>query len=415
MAETCKAAIRAGALLALAVMTTTFGIGADWNFEPVVELGAEHNDDVLTTTADVEDESDLSYTAAVTLAWRGTSPRSTTSFSYRPSYEGYSDYSELDNTAHVVSLGWEHQASRIWSWAADAIWSRQERARVFFDAPSLDLVALPRTRFDVLRGQVDATVSSGPRTALTLSMSQSRSSYDADEVDLGGEVLVLDDASTTSVALSYEHALSARRRMGVMLDAARNDAGLRGEIDTYSMVGTYGWTGRNDLSVTLRLGAGTTSVRSSGFDTSGNPLPAIDEQTYMVGGIDVRGGISRRATLSAGLDRDVTSGSGVSAPSETLSGYLAYDLRVARFSRIALFGRYAQRDTLDRVDEGIEVYPSSDTTSFRAEYRAALSRTWQMVLAGERFDQSSDSETLDIAYTIYSLSLRWAPATAAGR
>jgi hypothetical protein len=388
------------------------GWAADWSFEPVVDVGVEHTDNVLARTAETA-ESDTALRAALTLALRGVSPRSETLLSYRPSHEAYDEFSELDNTSHDAFFRWETRATRRFDVGFDAGWTSREQARVLFDEPQLDLVALPRTEFEALRARLEGELRAGRHSAWNFSARQVANSYDQPEVSDGGGALVLDDTSSTTLGLGYDYLLDDRRRIGATLEATRLDEGFRGEVDTYRLLGVYRWQGRRELSVTLRAGAGQTSVREAGVGPGGDPLPDIDEATYVVGGVDVSGPVGRRATLTGGVSRDVTGGSGVSGTVDTLSAFLAWELRLQRYSGLSLFARYAQRDALDRVDDGLEPYPGVDTTSYRAEYRAALSRSWRLVVAGERFDQSSDEETLQVDYTIYSASVRWAPA--AGR
>jgi hypothetical protein len=359
----------------------------------------------------------VAYTASVTLALSATTPRSETTFSYRPFIERYDEYSQLDNTSHDLSLGWSWTASRRTEVDATVGWSQRERQRLLFDEPDLDLVALPRTRFESLRGTFGTRVRSGRHGEIRFQLRHTSSSYDDEAVASDADLLRLTDSSSTGGQVSFDYLLSARKRLGLSVGADRADSGFRGELDTYRASGTYGWTGRGELTVNLRLGAAWTSVRDPGVDPSGDPLPEYDDQTALVGGIDVSGRVSRYVTLTAGVDRDITAGSGVSGAVESLSGFAACDIQLRRYSRLLLTGRYAQRDEVDRV----EAAPSADgraadTSSFRAEWRAALSRSWQLVLSAERFDQDSDSQDEDILtvdYTIYSASVRWAPA--AGR
>jgi hypothetical protein len=390
----------------------THGLAADWSFEPVVDLGAEHTDNVLVSSA-APAESDTAWRAALTLALRGVTPRSETLLSYRPAREIYDEFSELDHTSHDAFVRWETQASRRLDLTFDAGWTRREQARVLFDAPQLDLVALPRTRFEALRGLFESELRAGRTSAFNFSARHVRNSYEQQEVPSGETSLTLGDTSSTTLGLGYDYLFSERKRLGTTLEATRIDEGFRGEVDTYRLLGVYRWEGRRELSVTLRVGAGQTSVREPGLGPGGEPLPDIDEQTFFVGGIDLSGPVGRRSTLTGGISRDVTGGAGVSSTAETLSGFLAWDFRLRRYSGLSVFARYTQRDTLDRIEGGAEPFPGIDTTSYRAEWRGALSRTWRLVVAGERFDQSSDEASLEVDYTIYSASLRWAPA--AGR
>jgi hypothetical protein len=394
---------------------------ADWSFDPAVEIGAERSDNLNRAGGGAElpeGEWATAYTGSVTLALSATSPRSSTSFSYRPFFERYDEYSELDNTSHDVSFSWSWTASRRTTWDATLGWSRRERQRLLFDEPDLDQVALPRTRNDALRGAFGTSVRAGRHSDVSFRLSHTANSYDADTVTVDERALRLDDSSSTNLSADFGYRLSERKSLGVVASAGRNDSGFRGEVDTYSLQGSYEWTGRSEVTVGLRLGATTTSVQDPGVDAEGDPLPAYDESAALTGGIDVNGRVSRYVTLNGGVSRDVTTGTGVSGAVESLSVFAACNWQLRRYSSLRFSGRYAQRDDLDREAEASAavVSTAADTTSYRAEWRAAVSPSWQLVLSAERFDQSTDevldtaeAELLTLDYTIYGLSIRWAP------
>lgn len=387
---------------------------SDWSFAPAVEVGAERSDNLRTLGSDGEPgEWGTAYTAALDLGLVRTNPRSELRFAYRPFLETFEDNSELDNTSHRVSADWSLEASRRTEWDARLSWSRRERQRLTFEDPDLDQVALPGRENDTLSGSLGTTMRTGKKTRVSLRANHVSNSYE--ESGAGSDPRIrLQDSRSTLLSADFGYSLSEHRSVGLALSAGRTDDGDRGELDTYQLVGSYSWTGRNDLSIDLTLGATAVSIRDTGVDAAGDPLPEYDEPVELTGSFGVDGRLSRYVTLNGGIARQVSDGVGVSGSVTSLSAFTACDVRLRRSSSLRFSARYAQRDEIRREEAAAGARPAADTTSYRAEWRAGLSESWQLVLSGERFDQSSDdsgNELLNVDYTIYGLSIRWAPET----
>lgn len=373
---------------------------ADWSFDPVFTFAAERTDDVFASSgvAAGAGESDVALTLDARLALTARNPRGDLSFVYQPMHEAYQDFSSLDNTSHRVRLGWHFQPTRRSEWETTAAWSRQERQRVSLDDPTVDQVALPRTRFETYSATAQWRASLAPRSRLVLYGAVDGNRYDAGEVD----GLRLADVATTSGQVGYEFDVSSLTVIGVSLFGSRIDEGFRGERDVLRLLGVY-QRASDERTVAITLGAAKTSVRDPGEGVPAGFQP--DEPTEVVGSLSYQASLLRRGQLQMGLFRDVASSGGTGGTTISSGGFVSLRVPAGRWSHFSAYGRYAKRDPLS----GQILAGETETTSYRVEWNGAFSSRWYLVAAGERFDQSSDEASLERAYTIWSLGLRWSP------
>jgi len=373
---------------------------ADWSFDPIFTFAAERTDDVFASSGAVagSGESDVALTLDARLAMTANNPRSEVSFVYQPMHEAYQDFGDLDNTSHRVHLGWNFRPTRRNEWETNATWSRQERQRVSMDDPTLDQVALPRTRFETYSATAQWRAGLAPRSRLVLYGAVDGNRYDAGQVD----GLRLADVTTTSAQVGYEFDANSLTVVGVSLFGSRIDEGFRGERDVLRLLGVYQRV-TDERTIAITLGAAKTSVRDPGEDVPEGFQP--DEPTEVVGSLTYQASLLRRGQLQMGLFRDVASSGGTGGTTISTGGFVSLRVPAGRWSHFSAYGHYAKRDPLS----GQILAGESETMSYRVEWNGAFSSRWYLVVAGERFDQSSDEASLDRAYTIWSLGLRWSP------
>lgn len=391
---------------------------ADWSFDPVINTGVELTDNVFSLGSSNAtgsfDPEDTSYFLSVGLVWTAETPRSLFSFSYTPFVERYADFSSLDNTAHRVALTWHYQTSSRIDWDAGARWSRQQRQRVVFDDPAQDQVVLPQTEFDSLGAQLQGRFVLSERSRIVALAGLGGSSYAENEIpgeDLDGDGTIdipgvfLEDTDNLFAQVGWETDLSPRSVAGISTYVSRIDEGRRGEYDVYRLLGVLQWGTEERVMTTFTLGGATTSVRrlADGADEA-----LVDEPSFMVGTLGVEGTIFARTSLRGGVFRDVMSSGGTTGTALSTGAFVSMSIPVGRWSTVGLFARYANRDPVDVEQAALE----TDTTALRAEWALAISSRWYLVLAGERFDQSSAQATLDGEYNVLSAGLRWTPTAA---
>ncbi len=394
-----------------------FASAADWAFEPVVNLGIEHSNNVFSlgapSSADDFDPADTSSYLSVAFAWTATTRRSSFSFNYTPFFERYQDFSTLDNTAHRVGLIWAQQQSPRVDWETRFHWARQQRQRVIFDNPAQDQIILPQNEFDTLAASLQGRFVLSERSRVVAVVSAGATSYSEKDLppeDIDGDGtfdvpgVSLDDARDISLQLGWESDLSPRKVVGVSVFATRIDEDRRGEYDVYRLLGVYRWGQAEHVVTTLTLGGAQTSVRDPGWGVFSEDL---DEPSYLVGTLGIEGTIRRRTRIRGGIFRDVQASGGVTGTALTSGAFISLGMPTGRWSTLNLFARSAKRKPVRESGRSRQ----TDTVSFRAEWAVALSSRWFVVFAGERFDQSSDLTSLEGDFNVLSAGVRWTPAS----
>jgi hypothetical protein len=398
---------------------------ADWAFDPVLTLQARHTDNPQQVEADTTEGDDL-VSADLSLVLAATTPRSSSTFTYQPSYDWYQDNDALNAYAHFFGIAWYFTPTTRTRWDLTAGWTLTERPRVYSGTIDRPELFLPDQQRDTLFARAAVAVALSPRTSLNLALGAQRSDLDSVllpvvEEDADGDgtpdgVTQADAGPNQSkqvdLSAGLSRTLSPLSSAGLELRASRIDEGFYGVRDVMRALLSYGRGTAERFRVTLTGGAAKTTIQDEPVVPAGLPEDAIvdtnQEPTTFVGSVVATGRVGLRGTVSAGLVRDVSSSSGLTGASIADAVFADYSHTVGRFSTFALRGRYSRFEPLR-----LEGTTTSQTKSHgaTAEYGWAMSPRWFLVLAAEWIGQSGGDElgapALD--YGILSAGLRWAP------
>lgn len=399
-------------ILVCAIGLATVAHAAEWRFEPVVSFNAQDNSNVFLV--DGEPQSDKLASVAVDLAASRRTERATLTMSYAPEREQYQDFSELNNTSHALRVGADWRFTQRSSWNSSFSWVRRERATLSFSDTAQDLVALPRTQYDTLAASLSGTAEQTQRLRWFWGAAAASTRYEDSSIATTAGGLTLEDSQDIGVRGGIESDLSATSRVRGELRVNRIEEGARGSRDVRRVLA--GWTfGRIErVQVDISAGAAFSKLRDTGELVNVEKTSATDT----VGSVNLRGRVGATGEMSVGVSRDVTNTLGISGASLTDSATIGYRRPLGRFSELNFGARYADRTPLDDN----ESLARTKTKAYRAEYRAAFSARWALVVAGEKVDQSSpassslgSTDTVPaIDYQIFSLGLRWSPLSRGG-
>lgn len=392
------------AVLRLSVLFLAWSAGpvlaADWSFDPVINLTAEHNNNVqFAGAAGVSDDF---LTASVALVFTARTPRSTTTFSYIPTQEWYQDNDHLNNLAHTAALTWAHTTSSRTTWDASVVWSRRERPYFSFLTPEADLIVTPRTETTTQAARLGVRFAVAPRSRLFLAGTYAATSFDTDILETGdGDILLVDDVTETGLEAGFEWDHSPMTVMRVFYHGTLMDEGIRGRRVIHRAL--YGLTHGPETGWQWDLSVGPAKI-----DVQELPVGESDETagTQWVGDLSVHRPILRTGGLILGVSRDFTGNGGVLGSARTWAGYGSVRIPTGRWSALNLLGRYASRSPL----EGLSAFSRAVTRTWRAEWLAAFGPHWGVVVFGEQVSQSAVGDSgLRSGYKIYGIGLRWTP------
>ncbi|MBP7148512.1 MAG: hypothetical protein KBD01_13295 [Acidobacteria bacterium] len=436
-------------VIAVAIAAVGFAPAAEWDFDPVLTVFTEYNDNVNLTDTQVDDlssdtdDSDQITSGVLRLPLTARTPRTTFGLTYEPRYEKYhdSDHSQFDNSEHYVSARWYHRASTQWDWNMSGSWARRDRQRPSFDEPNIDLVIVPRTRFTTVNGYFGFAWMPSPRHRFTLTPSWRSTDYeslllrfvdragdptdnepdgtidDADDTNGDGvlttadRVILFDDAVEESVEAAWEYLSGPITGWRVSYRGSHIDENDFGERNIHRGLVGYRHGSVEVWQIEINVGAGIVDeVRRAQpelFSLRPDEFAAFEEaplenETEWIADLTMTGKVGARGSLTMGVSHDVSGSSGVSGASETYGGFLGLAVATGRWSYLQVATRYAHRNALE--DDS-----SSSTTAVRAEWSAALGPHWAVVFSGERLSQSADTSVLEGAFTVLSAGLRWSP------
>jgi len=145
-------------------------------FDPELELGALSNDNVRYAP-EGEEDSDTSFRVRLLLPvvreWAGGRLQ----FSYEPSYEKYSDNSDLDHDSHNVELSLRNEPSPRSELDYTLSFNSSQRQGRADSISSPDLVVVPRLDRQLLETDISFSRQSGRRTHWVLAAGASDYSY----------------------------------------------------------------------------------------------------------------------------------------------------------------------------------------------------------------------------------------------
>jgi len=388
------------ALLAAVVLAgACFGAAAaEWRFDPVVTLSLQHASNPRRTAVNPGGDSSGTLDAELRLSRR--TPRDLFTVAYEPTIERFSDQTDLDNTAHNASFAYTRTASRLFAWGASGGWRRADRQRVDLGAatPEGTLLSLPHTRETSWSGRLDGAWTTSPLTTLSATLDVLKRRNELLDAPAGEPDT--NDGRTVDLRVGWRRSLSPLSALRIDYRSSRIDEGTFGSSDVHRGYVGYAYGATDRLTLTFQLGAATSKPRDVSLGA------ADDRKTRLVGGVVAEGAVGRRSRVYASVSRDVAGSGGVLGSGVDDSATLAYALPIGRFSSFDVGGGYTRFKT-DALVEGAT--PSTRAWSGRAQYRLGFSARWGIVLAAERFDQSSDLTELAYADTRWSVGLRWSP------
>lgn len=373
---------------------------ADWSFDPVVSLTAEHNNNVQF--AGGGGVSDNLLVGAVTLSWTASTPRSATTFAYIPVYEWYQDNGDLGNLAHNATLVWRQTASRRTTWDASVYFSRRERPQFSFLAPEADLVVIPRTQTTTLAARFGGRFLVAPRSRLFFGTSYATTSFDAETLETpDGEIVTVEDAREFGVDGGYEYDISPLTVGRVFYRGTAIDEGRRGRRLVHRALFGFTHGPSTGWQWTFAAGPATIDVQEAPEGEA-----SADPGVQWVADLSVRRPILRTGAMVLGASRDFASTGGVTGSARVWAVYGAWTIPAGRYSAFSVLGRYASRSPL----EGLAADARTTTRTWRAEYAAAFGPKWAAVVFAEQVSQSAaDDIGLRSGYKIYGIGLRWTP------
>ncbi len=236
MTRRAQAALAALAMLA-ALVAAPAARAADWSFDPSFVLGVQYNTNVLL--AGDQKLGDTIGVFSVALPFTATTPRSSTSFSFMPTWYEYAskaytgpgagaepggaNLSDLSYGSYGATLAWSFTQSQRTSWQASASGARTDRQTVSFDNVRQDLVVLPPTTTTSWAASGTGTFRLSERASWIVNLGTAGTFYDSNRFvggpDSGGDgtgaVIVVDNTMTTSLGLASEARLSPSSRLQV--------------------------------------------------------------------------------------------------------------------------------------------------------------------------------------------------------
>jgi len=384
-------------------------VAAEWRFDPVVSLAFENTDNVALVAgpagAPGREAADLlSVELLLPLAARG--PKDELELSYRPIRERYRGLasipaSSLDNTAHYVAFGWTREASPRTRWELRTGWSRADRARLAFDAPQADFVALPRTSIETVSASLRLRRRTSPLGQLEAGLSYHTTGFGDPSLGAPGVgTLTVTDSRSFGIDGAYEFAAGHATQLRFGYRGDRISEGTRGEVDVHRVF--FGWRAgsadRRSLDVVLGV-TRTNVIRTA---------PGLNDRTGFVGTVTAKTRLARSGRFEVGVTRDVGGSGGTSGPVESTSAHAGLSVPTGRWSAVSFAAHWADRSPLG---DDLSTAPPTRTRVVRGEWAAAVHRTVALVLSAEQVRQVTDAQAVPLAvdYRLLGLGVRWTP------
>lgn len=277
---------------------------ADIDFRPAVQVGYERDGNVQVVGVE---ETDEVIRILFDLTLEARTPNTTFQAAYRPYREDYSDFSQFDNTGHLLSMELSHAVSRRSDVEFRLDGSRTDSQFAAAEDPALIRPFVARTTVDRLGFDLSGRAAGGARSFFTWGVDAAVNRYD----EIQGSEISFEDSEDYGVSFGWEYETSPRSTLGFAAEAGKVSFET---LDDTDVMGLY-LTGTKEFSRVLagEFSVGALRAEADGESTSDFGLDArLDREVADIG------------TLSAGVRQSVTSGLGVGGATLDRGGYLAW-------------------------------------------------------------------------------------------
>lgn len=249
---------------------------AEVRFSPQVLLQVGHLDDVGFGGDSViaTETGDTITRVAVELPVERTTRTGSLSFLYRPEYEKYSDFGDLDNFRHELTLSGTHRSSRRMSTGFNVSFAQtQQQARPGSDGTS-DLFVSTRTDQDLLRAGFQFDHDFSRRWSGHLELEAADFTFEPVVADglIDPVMVTVEDRREYEIGYGVDYTLTSDATIGLEVRAEQFDFESGNEDEVLSLAGvwerTLGKKGRLLIALGL-FDADSTPVMGPGTSDDG--------------------------------------------------------------------------------------------------------------------------------------------------
>lgn len=411
--------------LSLAALATVGSRAAEVDFRPVLSFGLFHDGNVAVV-GDASGQGDDVAATSADLALSRTTPTSTLTFSYRPSYVAHRTDSNLNYFGQSVDLNFTDSSSRSSQYVFDVSGYRSERQGVRPTSPSDANTFVPRsmqTHFNArvrgthtgrrniidweVRGETDnysvthVTPAPTPPTCTTDAECDDHDPCTTDTCSVGACQHVSNgtcnfQSSYSAGALAawrYEISEKSSVGLGLNIDGHFYDSLPNVYTESLGLVGGHTF----DRATTLTYAAGVSRSSSSGIS-----------DTNFAANVTLGRTITEVSSLTAGIRQAFSQGSGLGGVTLDTGGYVSYTHLAPRPGITgSVTAGYWRRDPANLGSASATA--STQTLSASASIGWNFNRRLSLNLSDSFSDQtSSDTAALNTSYNTIGFGLRWA-------
>ncbi len=392
--------VRGPLLLVLGLVTAApAAVAAEWEFDPVLFLGAQYNTNVIL----VGDQrvGDYIGVIAVDLPLTATTPRSSTTIAFTPTYYRYDEYSDLSYASYAGRLGWTLNKSQRTTWEANASATRGDRQTVSYDNLQQDFLVLPPTTSTSWGAGLRGTFWTSERHGWLADLAATGTRYESASIDAETDIFRVTNSTTTTGTIAYQWRISPLSQLetgyvGQYIDNNQFGTDYVHNLGAGYVYGnaTEGWQFTGRVGAALLQQVDTGEFREEEDDIV-EPVFSVSAQRQVIG----------RALVEIGARQDFTGANGLEGTSLVLAGYVGLRVPIRQYSRFGIAARYSDRNP---IASGAA---DTETIGGNADLVIGFSPRWSLGFGIQYYDQTASSAdpALDGTYAVYTAGLRWLP------
>ena len=373
-----------GAVIAAAAVPA-----AEWQLLPSVDLAYYRDGNVNVVSQD--NASDEVVRVGATIDWTVRKPGTDFQLVYAPYHETYLDLSDLDYTAHQLSLGVSHEASRRSNFRLDLNGWLTQRQAIQTLVPGSPVTLVPRSEQLNLYLELAGRVGVGRRSFFD--WGADGSSNDFRVAAAGGTPP--QDSQSAGASVGWGVELNPSSDLGVRVRARRLSFDVDPTTDTAAFELFFGHEFSREVSFSASLGAGRSSTGS--FESTDPVYEATVTRTYRSG-----------SALEGGVRQDVSNYSGVGTATLDRGAWFAVrpQTRSERFStNVTLY--YWRREAVDAAASSLDVETFEGIASLAWSPKGGVFALGGFYSYHDQNDLSGTGTGVDTSYGSGGFFFRW--------
>jgi hypothetical protein len=364
---------------------------AETTFNPRLSVGRTYTDNVRYT-AEAPEDSDAYTSYSLVLPVTTTTPSSTFVFSYRPVFNQFDDFGDLDHLEHVVDLSANTQVSRTTTvkYGLDFQDTQSQNYPLAGEGAQESLLYY-RTERRLFGASVGIDRSLTPNWSGDLSLDVQH--VEIDQISDFPAAIPLDelgDRRRVGVAVGGSRKLSGGRSAGFQYGVDSYDVDNRPSEEIHRLRGRFSGQPTRLLAYALSAGA---SYRSDREDTSAEASASVS-RTF------------KRGALSAGVGHQATNAGVVPGGNTSTSASISYGDAGGDNWSWSVSGRWVDRSSDDPGDADVENVSGGFSVRYRLGDigRGTVVNGMGLRLSARTVSQTSSDTELDASYHKASLA-----------